>query len=211
MAALVGLVFMSFVVYKQAYIPIKEGNFDFFEEKVTQDSRFSSTAEFLLWASLSAEFGQVSSNLELTSSQDLSRHHSYSAVILSSIPLLDANDVGVTSAPRFSDTIMSHANPGFSYGLGGTFWGENFVLGGFLGVCIAALALGFFILFSQILIFEKGNFIFLYVATNLVFLVPKMDVYAVLGAFKNTVILVLIPLILIAVLRAVPDLATLRR
>ena len=211
MAGWVGLIFITFVVYKQAYIPLKEGNFDVFEDKVQQDSRFDSTAEFLLWAALSAEFGQVSSNLELTSSQDLSRHHSYSAVVLSSIPLLDSNDVGVTSSPRFSDTIMSHVNPGFSYGLGGTFWGENFVLGRFLGVCIAVLALGFFVLFAQILIFEKGYFIFLYIATNIVFLLPKMDLYAVLGTFKNVIILILIPIFLIGILRGLADFIALRR
>jgi hypothetical protein len=202
---------MTFVFYKQAYIPLKEGNFDFFEDEVRQDNRFDSTAEFLLWAAVSAEFGQVSSNLELTTSQDLSQHHSYSAVFLSSIPLLDSNEVGVTTNPRFSDTIISHANPGFSYGLGGTFWGENFVLGGFLGVFIAVIALGFFVIFAQILIFEKGYFIFLYVATNIVFLLPKMDLYAVIGIFKNLIILILIPIFLIGILRGLADFIRLKR
>lgn len=199
-ASIVGVIFMSFVIYKQAYIPLKNGNFDFFQTKVNEDSRFDSTIEFLLWAALSAEFGQVSSNLELSTNQNLSQHHSYSAIILGSIPLLDNNDVGVTTIPRFSDTIMTHANPGFSYGLGGTFWGENFVLGGFLGVGVAVFGLGFFILFSQILIFKKGYFVFLYIATNIVFLLPKMDVYAVFGAFKNIIILIFIPIFLIGIL-----------
>ena len=208
MAGLVCLIFMTFVIYKQAYVPLKEGNsigFDFFEEEVRQDKRFNSTAELLLWAAVSAEFGQVSSNLELTTSQDLSQHHSYSAVFLGSIPLLDSDALGVTTNPRFSDTIIPHANPGFSYGLGGTFWGENFVLGGFLGVFIAVLAFGFFTIFAQIFIFEKGYFIFLYVATNIVFLLPKMDLYAVLGTFKNLIILILIPIFLISIFRGLID------
>ena len=196
-AGITALIFISFVVYKQAYIPIKEGTFDFFETSVSKDNRFESTLDFLIWAAFSAEFGQVSSNLELSSRDDLSSYHSYSAVFLSSIPLLSASDMGVTTNPRFSDTIMEHANPGFSYGLGGTFWGENFVLGGFLGVIIAALTFGFIVLLLQFLIFKKRLFILLYLATNLVFLLPKMDVYAVLGIFKNGIILIAVPIFLI--------------
>ncbi len=202
-AGLVSIIFLTFVVYKQAYIPLKQGDVDFLEDKISQDSRFDSTAEFLLWAAFSAEFGQVSSNLELSSSQDLSSHHSYSAVLLGSIPLLDPRDLGVITPPRFSDTVKSHANPGFSYGIASTFWGENFVLGGFLGVAISVLIFGFFVFFAQMLIFKKGYYVLLYLITNVVFLLPKMDLYAVLGTFKNVTILVLIPLFLMIIYRGV--------
>ena len=187
-AGRIAIIFFFFVSYKQAYIPLKEGNFDFFQTQVQNDDRFGSVVEFLLWAALSAEFGQVSSNLELTTSQNLSEYHSYSAVFLGSIPLLDNHDVGITTDPRFSDTIMIHANPGFSYGLGGTFWGENFVLGGFLGVCVAVFAIGFFFIFMQILIFHKGYVLLLYSSVNIAFLLPKMDLFAVIGTFKNIII-----------------------
>tara|TARA_B100000989_G_C19532248_1_gene470765 strand:- start:1121 stop:2398 length:1278 start_codon:yes stop_codon:yes gene_type:complete len=199
-AGVTALIFISFVAYKQAYIPIKEGKFDFFQTTVSEDYRFESTLEFLLWASFSSEFGQVSSNLELSTRNDLSAYHSYSAVFLSSIPLLSPTEVGVSTNPRFSDTIIEHANPGFSYGLGGTFWGENFVLGGFLGVIIASISFGFTVLLLHYLIFKKGLFILLYLATNLVFLLPKMDIYAVLGVFKNGIVLIALPMFLIILL-----------
>ncbi len=192
-AGITAMIFMSFVIYKQAYIPIKEGTFDFWQTNISRDDRFNSTFEFLLWASFSAEFGQVSSNLELSTREDLSSHHSYSAVFLSSIPLLDSRDMGVSTYPRFSDTILEHANPGFNYGLGGSFWGENFVLGGFLGVLVSAFWFGFTVLLLQILIFKKNMYILLYFASNLVFLLPKTDVYAVIGIFKNGIVLLGLP------------------
>mgnify|MGYP001481963142 FL=1 len=186
------LVFLSFATYKQAYVPIKEGTFDFFATEVSEDKRFDSTAEFLVWAAFSAEFGQISSNLELTTSRDLSQYHSFSSVILGSLPLID--DVGQRHNERFSDTIKEYANPGFSYGLGGSFWGELFVLGGILAVSLSAFIIGFVLIFLNYLIFHRNLYILLYLATNFVFLHPKMDIYAIFGLVKNIFILLCIPM-----------------
>ena len=44
------LVFSTFVIYKQVYIPIKDGEniSDVFEQKLEEDNRFSSLTEYLL-------------------------------------------------------------------------------------------------------------------------------------------------------------------
>ena len=109
----------------------------------------------------SAEFGTAASNLELSSARELPGIHSYEAVIIGALPLTTGADFGVNGVPRYSDLIMTHANPGFSYGLGGTFWGENYVLGGYLGVAVASFLVALLLLFFQLHDLQELSFVYL--------------------------------------------------
>jgi hypothetical protein len=191
LAAIVALIFSSFVVYKQVYIPIKEGQniSDVFESTVAQDERFSSVTEYLLWSAFSAEFGQVACNLDLVTKADLHGKHSIGSLFKGSIPLISNRDLGIHTETRFSDTILQHANPGFNYGLGGTFWGEVYVLGSYIGVFFGAIIIGLMIIIFNYYIFYKDNMLFLYFGTNISFLLSKMDIYALIGLYKNLFIL----------------------
>jgi len=191
LAAIMFLVFSAFVIYKQVYIPIKEGEniSDIFEQKIEEDNRFSSLTEYLLWSAFSAEFGQISCNLDLVTKADLSEKHSLRSVLIGSIPLINNRDLNIYTETRFSDTILKYANPGFSYGLGGTFWGEVYVLGSYIGVLVASIIVIIMFITLNYFIFYRNNMLFLYMGSNIAFLIAKMDIYALIGIYKNMIIL----------------------
>lgn len=191
LAAIVALIFSSFVVYKQVYIPIKDGQniSDVFESTVEKDSRFSSVTEYLLWSAFSAEFGQVACNLDLVTKADLHGKHSIGSLFKGSIPLISDRDLGIHTETRFSDTILQHANPGFSYGLGGTFWGEVYVLGSYIGVIVASVIIVIMLISLNYFIFYKNSMLFIYMGSNIAFLIAKMDIYALIGIYKNMIVL----------------------
>lgn len=191
LGAILILTFSTFVIYKQIYIPIKNGETisGFFESKISEDARFSSVTEYLLWSAFSAEFGQVACNLDLVSKTNLSNKHSIGSVFIGSIPLINYKDLGVNTNPRFSDTILEHANPGFNYGLGGTFWGEIYTLGSYVGVFLGAMIIMLMLIIFNHFIFYKDNMLLLYIGTNISFLIAKMDIYSLIGIYKNMLIL----------------------
>jgi hypothetical protein len=82
----------------------------------------------------SYEWGQVGWNLNAASDVSYTSAHSYFSLIFGSLPLLHRF---IDFGPRnFHYYLYNELNPGFNYGLGGTFWGESYVLGGFIGVFI---------------------------------------------------------------------------
>lgn len=191
LAAIMFLVFSFFVIYKQVYVPIKDGEniSDVFESNVEEDDRFSSLTEYLLWSAFSAEFGQISCNLDLVTKVNLSEKHSIRSVLLGSIPFISDRDLGIYTETRFSDTIKKYANPGFNYGLGGTFWGEVYVLGSYIGVIVASVIIMIMFTTLNYFIFYRNNMLFLYMGANISFLIAKMDIYALIGVYKNMIIL----------------------
>lgn len=204
LGAILILIFSIFVIYKQIYIPIKNGESisGFFESTVSEDERFSSVTEYLLWSAFSAEFGQVACNLDLVSKTDLSDKHSIGSVFIGSIPLINDKDLGIHTNPRFSDTILAHANPGFNYGLGGTFWGEIYTLGSYIGVFLGAMIIMLMLIIFNHFIFYEGNMLLLYIGTNISFLIAKMDIFALIGIYKNMLILFGLGLILFLIYKS---------
>ena len=197
------LVFVFFVVYKFSYIAIKTGGFDWFASLVEGDSRFDDIFEFLLWAMFSAEFGQVASNLSLSAELNRSADYAISNVFVTGIPGA-GSALGISEDEvRFSRVIRAFANPGFSYGLGSSLWGEFYFAGGlplvFIGVTAIAGSIAFFNL--QLKSNPEGCATFLMFFSFLAFYSHRNDLTLVLGHFKNHVFLLCSAILVLFLLR----------
>jgi hypothetical protein len=133
----------------------------------------------------SYEIGQISYNLNATTSDEYTSDHTLDAVLFGAIPLL--HRIIEYKPRRFSVYIYRDLNPGFNYGLGGTFWGESYVLGGFPGV-LAFL----FIVLLCINIINKRIFLgsvyypfYILTAVYLAFYLPRNDILLIIATFKN--------------------------
>ena len=133
----------------------------------------------------SYEHGQISYNLNASSSDKYNSNHTLGAVIFGAIPLL--HRIIEFKPRRFSYHISKDLNPGFSYGLGGTFWGESYILGGFCGVIVSLLI----ILLSIKIINKKiysGSVLYpfyILTAIYLAFYLPRNDIILIIATFKN--------------------------
>ena len=188
---LVVTVFTFFVLYKFSYIGLKLGDITTIANMIENDPRFPGLLEFLAYAFFSAEFGQAASNLSMTSSMDLSNSYSFKDALVGSIPLVDFISGISEEESRFSTVIESYANPGFSYGLGSSIWGEIFQAGGYGGVIIFSVLL-IFIIFQYNLSFRrsKNKFVlFSFFIGFLAFYVHRNDFVLLTGHIKNIVII----------------------
>ena len=194
--------FLFFVIYKFSYIDIKAGTFDYFQHKIEKDSRFDSLPDFVLWGMFSAEFGQVSSNIVLSSAQDLTDSYAFSDALFGSVTLLNRIFGYNEDMTRFSHVIRKEANPGFSYALGGTLWGEMYQAGGYGGVMMmAVIVIGALTFFNLKFRSNKEKYpLLLYFIAFLSFYVHRNDFVLLMGNLKNIVYL-LIPsyLVLLAI------------
>jgi hypothetical protein len=194
--------FLFFVIYKFSYIDIKAGTFDYFQHKIVRDDRFESVPEFLLWGMFSAEFGQVSSNIVLTSAQDLTDSYAFSDALFGSVTLINRIFGYNEDMTRFSHVIRKEANPGFSYALGSTLWGEMYQAGGYGGVMVmAVIVIGALTFFNLQFRSNKEKYpLVLYFISFLAFYVHRNDFVLLVGNLKNIVYL-LIPsyLVLLAI------------
>ena len=189
---LVLTLFIFFVFYKFSYIAIKANSFDWFAHIIEGDDRFDSVFQFFIWGMFSAEFGQVSSNLSLSSSQDLSSHYNFSDAVLGSITGLNTILNYNEDITRFSRVIREFANPGFSYGLGGSFWGEMYQAGSYVGVFAGALiVVGFITYFNLNFKMQKERFsLFLFLFSFLAFYIHRNDFTLLIGHVKNHLFLI---------------------
>ncbi len=188
---LVVTVFTFFVLYKFSYIGLKLGDITTIANMIENDPRFPGLLEFLAYAFFSAEFGQAASNLSMTSSMDLSNSYSFKDALVGSIPLVDFISGISEEESRFSTVIESYANPGFSYGLGSSIWGEIFQAGGYGGVIIFSVLL-IFTIFQYNLSFRrsKNKFVlFSFFIGFLAFYVHRNDFVLLTGHIKNIVII----------------------
>ena len=198
------IMYMFFVFYKFSYIAIKNNSFDWFAGIIKNDNRFESISDLILWGLFSAEFGQVSSNLSLSSGLDLSEHYSFSDAFLGSIPglnkVLDFNE----DITRFSHVIREFANPGFSYGLGGTFWGEMYQAGSYVGVFVAAIIIiGALTFFNLIFRNHKERYpLFLFFFSFLAFYIHRNDFTLVVGHLKNTIFLIILAYLILLLFKS---------
>tara|TARA_B100002052_G_C15886303_1_gene601686 strand:- start:6307 stop:7560 length:1254 start_codon:yes stop_codon:yes gene_type:complete len=188
---LVIIVFAFFVLYKFTYIGLKLGDLSTIATILEKDPRFSNLPEFLAYAFFSAEFGQAASNLSITSSMDLSDSYSFRDAFVGSIPLVDFITGISEEESRFSTIIESYANPGFSYGLGSSIWGEIFQAGGYSGVIIFSILI-IFTIFQFNLSFRrsKNKFVlFSFFIGFLSFYIHRNDFVLLTGHIKNIVII----------------------
>ena len=197
------LIFSFFVVYKFSYIDLKSGSLESLQK--FQD------VNYIKYTFFSTEWGQISSNLVLTSSQDLTEHYSFSNALIGSLTGVNRILAVDMKSRRFSNTIEQHANPGFSYGLGGTFWGEmfqagggkSFQLGGYVSVLLGAL----FVLFILAYLNYKHGYnparyvYWLYFTTFLAFYLPRTDFTLAVGNFKNIIFLIVLAYIVLILLK----------
>lgn len=150
----------------------------------------SSLVDHLLVYFYSIEFGQISYNLNIsTTVSDIS--HSITNIFSAIIP--GFKFLFNLESPRYSGYLFNHYNPGFNYGLGGTFWGELYYLGGFIGVTIGATIICFIILALQSLV-SKGNKhtpSTILLLGFLCFYLHRCDVSLVIGFIKNYFIFIL--------------------
>ena len=197
------LLFTFFVLYKFSYVAIKAGEFDFFAHIIQKDSRFNNLGEFILYAMFSTEFGQVSSNLVLSSAKDLSQSYNFSDAFFGSITLLN-NIIGYNEdMTRFSRVLRIEANPGFSYGLGSTFWGEMYQAGSYVGVLLmATIIIGLLTFFNISFRSDKERFpLYLYFVAFLSFYVHRNDYVLVVGNLKNIIFLIILAYIILLFLK----------
>tara|TARA_B100001250_G_scaffold65148_1_gene51617 strand:+ start:34852 stop:36015 length:1164 start_codon:yes stop_codon:yes gene_type:complete len=186
-----------FVLYKFSYIGLKLGDLSTIATIIEKDPRFTNYLEFFAYAFFSAEFGQAASNLSLTSSMDLSSSYSFSDAVIGSIPLVDFITGIDEEKSRFSTVIEAYANPGFSYGLGGSVWGEIYQAGGLGGVIIFALIIIFIIFQYNLSLMRSKNklVLFSFFVGFLAFYIHRNDFVLLTGHIKNIVILTTIGLI----------------
>ena len=201
------LLFSIFALYKQVYIGLKSG--DFFEQnylsmRAEKDDKFDSVFQVVLWSMFSAEFGQISSNLSLTASQDLSEEYSFATAALGTVPGINRVHGITEDDKRFSRVIRRKANPsGASYGLGGTFWGEMYQAGGLAGVFLSALIIVSIIAgYNHAFSFSRNFFpMALMYISFLSFYIHRNDFVLVIGSLKNTIFLLSVAWMLIFLFR----------
>jgi len=175
-----------FVVYKFTYIDLKSGDISSLLKFFDMDNM-----DYIIWAFYSAEWSQISSNLSLVAEQDLTDKYNIFHTIIESTPIVNKL-IELESFPsRFSGTIMQYANPGYAYGLGGTFWGEMYQSGGYyLTVGLAAI-----LVFSTVSFFNYAIYnnlawspVVLYIVAFMAFYLPRNDLQILIASFKNVVI-----------------------
>ena len=199
--AIVGYIF--FVLYKFSYIAFKTNSFDWFATMIEKDARFDSVWEILLWGMFSAEFGQVASNLSMSSAIDMSEHYQFSSAFLGSIPGLNSILNFNEDMTRFSRAIREHANPGFSYGLGSSFWGEMYQAGSYVGVFMAStIVIGCIAVFNLSFRRNKEKYtLLLLLFSFLAFYIHRNDFTLVVGYMKNHIILLVFSYLVLLLLK----------
>jgi len=201
-------IFVFFVLYKISYIGYQTdpSNFNLISHLSTMaegDRRFESIRELLMFYMFAAEWGQISTNLVLTSQQDMSNYHTFYDSFFGSITLLNTIlDIDPVNR-RFSNAIELYANPGHSYGVGGTIWGEMFQAGGYAGVAIMTILVLSVIMYLNLKWKNRKNKVvfFMIYQAFLVFLVHKSDFTLVMGNLKNVLFLLLVSYIIIFLIK----------
>jgi len=142
----------------------------------------------------SYEFGQISYNLNVSVDPNYKSKHTLKAVLIGSIPIANRFLMDDLEMRRFHEHIERYLNPGFGYALGGTFWGESYVIGGIGGVIINLLLIFLFIEWLIKRIFSGNVFYPLYMLTLVffVFYLPRNDIFIMIAVVKNLLIFLLI-------------------
>ena len=161
--------------------------FSRYYEKIIFTQDLSSFTETLFILFLSIEFGQICYNLNI-STIVTNIDHQFSNIFFSFFP--GFKSIFNLDSPRYSGFLYREYNPGFNYGLGGTFWGELYYLGGFVAVTIGAVVLCSIIL---IVLFFLNRGVrhspsLILLLGFLCFYVHRCDISLTIGFVKNFII-----------------------
>ena len=183
-------VFIFFAIYKHLYIALKFMEFSKLEETIS-----AIDTDRLIWMLFSAEWSQISMNVSRITLIESKTLYDFWDMVVMSLPGFNS----WSNLPeRFSEVIYLHANPGYTYGLGGAIWGEVWYVFGFLGVFVfSQLVLWYLAYCNSLLNFSVQKYLFhapliVFVA----FYLPRNDVAMLIASLKNLVISLILGLIL---------------
>lgn len=150
----------------------------------------------------SYEFGQISYNMNAAVDSNYESKHNLFSLYASVVPIAN-KFYGEREMGRFHEHIEKYLNPGFSYGLGGTFWGESFVLGGIIGLFISMTTIFYAIRFIKVRIFRGDIFYPIYLLTLIfiTFYLPRNDLYIFVAVIKNLFFIIILYLSIIVLIR----------
>ena len=190
------LLFTFFSVYKITYYYIKDENVSvvdkFFER--SQSENYSSSNEYFISMFFYNEWGQVASNLSLSTEINLGKYYDISTVLVGSIPYVKRLTSITEDDVRFSRIVSKYANPGFSYGLGSSIWAEAYAAFNFFGVVIFSMILSLIIAFLNTMFYRPSLIYFssLMFLSFLSFYVHRNDLTLAFAHIKNIVFLIII-------------------
>lgn len=188
------ILFTVFAVYKITYYEIKKDDVSAVEAFERRATYYGTNSEYLIKVLFYNEWGQVASNLSLSTENNLGKHYNLATVIIGSVPFVKRfTDISEDDV-RFSRLIRKYANPGHSYGLGSTIWGEAFAAFNLVGVIVFGIIVSSAIAFLNNR-FYHSNPIYLFSILFLCFLsfyIHRNDLSLVFAHLKNIIYLLLI-------------------
>ena len=197
---LVVIFFFIFLgTYKHFYLPLKALDFE-----QLQDVLVSLNGTKLFWMLFSAEFSQISMNLSSITQLEKTNLFNFWDSLIQTIP--GFNNWSYLPE-RFSNSIYFHANPGYSYGLGGSFWGEIWFSFGLFGVFVFSQFLIWYLAYCSFIIKARLSS-YLYhapLAVFIAFYLPRNDVALLVGSIKNLIITILGGLIVVYTIKWLRD------
>lgn len=190
------ILFVFFSIYKITYYYLKNPNVSVVEKfyETSQQENYQSPREYFINIFFYNEWGQVASNLSLSAENNLGKYYKFSTVIIGSIPFVKKFTNITEDDVRFSRLISEYANPGFSYGIGSTIWGEAYAAFNIFGVILFSIIISLIIAFLNQM-FYRPSLIYL---SSLMFLsfisfyVHRNDLTLLFAHLKNIIFLLIV-------------------
>ena len=180
------ITFLSFFIFFAAFVPR-------YGSKIIDAKNNNNLLPYLAVLFGSYEFGQISYNLNAAVDSNYNSSHNIPSLFASTVPLINRlyrdREMG-----RFHEHIEKDLNPGFGYGLGGTFWGETYILGGFLGIIFNLILIFLSIHWLKKRIFSGNIFYPIYLSTLIfiTFYLPRNDIYIIIAVMKNLLLFIML-------------------
>jgi hypothetical protein len=192
------IIFLSAAFYKVTYYDIRNKEIDFTERFNKRAARYEKN-EYIKKVLFYNEFGQTSSNLSLSAEQNLGQYYQISTVIFGSIPFVKRIANITEDDVRFSRLIEQYANPGFSYGLGSSIWGEGYAAFNLFGVILFSLAVSIIISYLNSAFYRSNLLLILspYFLSYLSFYIHRSELALVFAHLKNVIFLLLVSLVIL--------------
>lgn len=190
------VLFIFFSVYKITYYYIKDSSVSVIEkiQDRSQIETYSSPKEYFINMFFYNEWGQVASNLSLSTQNDLGKYYDISTVLIGSIPYVKKFTSITEDDVRFSRLVSKYANPGFSYGLGSSIWAEAYAAFNFFGVVVFSMIISLILAFLNQMFYRPSLIYFssLMFLSFLSFYVHRNDLTLAFAHLKNIVFLIII-------------------
>ena len=192
------IIFLIFAFYKVTYYDIKDKDIDLVE-RFNKRAAYFEENEYIKKILFYNEFGQTSSNLSLSAEQNLGEYYQVSTVIFGSIPFMKRITNITEDDVRFSRLIQRYANPGFSYGLGSTIWGEGYAAFNLFGVILFSLVISIIISCLNSAFYRSNLLLIssLYFLSYLSFYIHRSELALVFAHLKNIIFLLLVSLVIL--------------